>query len=159
MLEIIWAYVLVFILAAIPLFEAVYITPIAIVAGLSAIPVFVLAVLGNLLTVYPIIFFIEKIREWRKKRGKGDGKRSVRAKEVWNKYGLPGLSLFGPFIIGSHLTAFLSLLFGGQKKRVFVWMTISITGWSFVLGILAYFGVDWLNIENDFIEQIFNDAQ
>ncbi|MFC4403993.1 small multi-drug export protein [Gracilibacillus xinjiangensis] len=155
MLELLWAYVLVFILSAVPFFEAIIITPLAIVAGLSPVPVFILAVVGNLLTVYAVIVFIEKIRSWRKEKD-GEGKRASRAKQLWTKYGLPGLSLLGPFFVGSHLTAFLSLIFGGTKKRVTMWMTISISAWSLVLGILAYFGIDWFNMDNKFLEQIFN---
>ncbi|SER74189.1 Putative small multi-drug export protein [Gracilibacillus ureilyticus] len=154
MLDLVWAYVLVFVLSAVPFFEAIIITPVAIIAGIPAIPVFILAIVGNLLTVYLIILFIEKVRSWRKKKG-DNGKRSGRAKQLWNKYGLPGLSLLGPFFVGSHLTAFLSLIFGGTKKRVTLWLTISVTGWSLVFGILAYFGIDWLNVDNQFLEGIF----
>ncbi|SFL93318.1 Putative small multi-drug export protein [Gracilibacillus orientalis] len=157
-MELIWAYLLVFLLAAIPFVEAIYLTPIAVVAGLSPIPTFVLAVLGNLLTVYIVILFIDKMKQWRKKKNEESGKsekRQAKAERIWKKYGLPGLTIIGPFFIGSHLVAFLSLIFGGTKKKVTLWMTISIVGWSLLLTILAILGFEFMDVENPFIEQFF----
>lgn len=153
-MDYLWLYVLVFVLSAIPFFEAIAITPVAIFAGLSAVPVFLLAVVGNLLTIYPIIFFFEKIKAWRKKQGE-ESRRRARARALWNRYGMPGLALIGPFFIGSHLSAFLGLLFGGTRANVSLWMTVSIVGWCLLLGMLASLGVDWLNLENKLVEQIF----
>ncbi|MGN8647245.1 small multi-drug export protein [Gracilibacillus sp. HCP3S3_G5_1] len=159
-MEFIWAYILVFLLAALPFVEAIFLTPIAVVAGLSIVPTFILAVLGNLLTVYFVIVFINKIKQWRKKKNEEagkSGKRTARAEQLWKKYGLPGLTLIGPFLIGSHLSAFLSLVFGGTKKQVTIWITISVVGWSLLLGILAALGFEFMNVENPFIEQFFEE--
>lgn len=160
-LDLIWAYVLVFILAAVPFVEAIILTPIAILAGLPTVPVVLLAVIGNLLTVFIVIVFIDKIKQWRSKRkgeeeeGERSKKRTARAQKIWKKYGLPGMALIGPYLIGSHLAAFLALIFGGTKKSVTVWMTVSVVGWSVVFAVLAHVGFDFLNIENPFIEQFF----
>lgn len=154
-----WLYALVFLLAAVPLVESAVLTPIAIVAGLSWLPVILLAIAGNLLTVYLVIVFIEQIRSWRarKKGEKGEqtGKKTARAQRIWQRYGLPGMALIGPLIIGSHLTAFLSLIFGASKQSVTLWMTISIVGWSVLLGGLAMFGIDFLNMEDSYLERFF----
>ncbi|WP_240335342.1 small multi-drug export protein [Paraliobacillus sediminis] len=156
-MELLSMYILVFLLAAMPFVEAIILTPIATYAGLAFIPVLLLAILGNLLTVYIVIIFVDKIKAWREKNGKYDNKRSIRARKLWKKYGPPGLALLGPFFVGSHLSAFLSLAFGGSKKQVTIWITISVTAWSTFFGLLAYFGIDWLNIDNQFIEQIFDN--
>ncbi|MFD2656912.1 small multi-drug export protein [Gracilibacillus thailandensis] len=156
-MELIWAYILVFLLAAIPFVEAVYLTPIAVVAGLSPVPTFILAVLGNLITVYFVILFINKIKQWRRKKKQQSNKKATKAENIWKKYGLPGLTLIGPFLIGSHLSAFLCLVFGGTKRQVTVWMTISIVGWSLLLGILAALGFEFMNVENPFIERFFEE--
>ena len=71
MLDVVWGYILVFLLAAVPFFESAVVTPVAILAGLSAIPVFILAIGGNLITVYIVIVFIEKVKRWRKKEDDG----------------------------------------------------------------------------------------
>ncbi|MCY7593458.1 DNA-binding protein, partial [Bacillus altitudinis] len=49
---------------------------------------------------------------------------------VWERYGLPGLALIGPFIIGSHLAAFMCMSFGTKRKQVTVWMTVSLIMWT-----------------------------
>lgn len=145
--SLLWAYILVFIFAAVPFFEAFAVIPIAIIAGLSSIPVIILGLAGNILTVLLLILFIDRIKEWRKKRKSGDeqkpeSKRSMRAKKIWKKYGLPGLAFIGPLFVGSHLTAFMSLSFGGTKKTTIFWMVASITTWSITFAILIHFGID-----------------
>ncbi|WP_051541277.1 small multi-drug export protein [Caldalkalibacillus mannanilyticus] len=169
LIDFLWAYILVFVLAAIPFFEVATIIPIAILAGLQTGLVLLFALLGNLLTVVLVIIFVDKIKQWREKRARkkmkeespqqmieGEGgeegqteavdlesKRSKRARSVWKKYGLPGLALLGPLLIGSHLAAFLSLVFGGSKKATTYWMTGSLVLWSLLLAIFTHFGFDY----------------
>ncbi|MBO1912279.1 hypothetical protein J4G37_46725, partial [Microvirga sp. 3-52] len=58
------------------------------------------------------------------------------------KYGMPGVALLGPIVIGTHIAAFIGLLFGANKKNATVWMTISIALWSLVFGIATALGFD-----------------
>ncbi|MBD8069830.1 small multi-drug export protein [Bacillus sp. PS06] len=147
-LEYLWAYVLVFILAAVPFFEGYGVVALAMIAGLSPIAAILIAIAGNVATVLLLIVFVEKIKAWRRKRKGGEekepGKRMVRAQNLWNKYGLPGLALIGPLVVGSHITAFVSLTLGGTKQKVAVWMTASIVIWCIVFAVLVHFGVDFL---------------
>lgn len=142
----IWTYTLIFLLAAIPFFEIMVIVPIAIVGGLPSAPVMIVAFLGNLLTIILLVLFIDKIKQWRqskKDQGKSNSKRQKRAKNIWTKYGLPGLTFIGPFFVGSHLSALLAITFGGEKKRTLYWMTSSLLCWTLVLGISAQYGFDF----------------
>lgn len=147
-IDTIWPYLLVFVLAAVPFLEAFTVIPLAMIAGLSTLPVIIIALIGNIATVLLLIIFIEKIKEWRKKRKKDEekeeGKRAKRAKRLWSKYGLPGLALIGPFFVGSHLTTFMCLTLGGAKMRTAYWMMISIIFWAFLMTVLVYFGIDFL---------------
>ncbi|MDX5474531.1 MAG: small multi-drug export protein [Bacillaceae bacterium] len=164
LLEWIWPYILVFVLAAVPFFEGYGVIALAIFAGLPVIPVVIIGIIGNVLTVLLLIIFINKFKEWRKKR-KGDeevkepSKRTLRAQKLWKKYGLPGLAFIGPLIVGSHLAAFMSLTFGGTKKSTSIWMIASITVWGIVFAILIHFGVDLFGYENRgyFRDMIEND--
>lgn len=151
--ELFWLYSLVLLLAAVPFLEGPVIAPIALLAGLSFWPVLILAVVGNLLTVYLLIIFINKVKEWRAKKNKKI-KRESRAKNIWEKYGLPGLALVGPFFVGSHVTAFSSLVLGGNKKKVAFWMSISITGWSLILCVLVYYGFSDVYENSPFVDRI-----
>jgi uncharacterized membrane protein len=157
-----WAYILVFVLAATPFFEAIAIVPIAVLGGLSIIPVILLALIGNLLTVYMVIIYVDRIKKWRKKK-KGEkvekkNKRKERAEKIWKKYGLPGLAIIGPFFVGSHLTALMSITLGGTKKGVAAWISASLVVWCIALAILAHLGFDFFNSsDRGFLNNLFND--
>src|SRR5690625_1745617 len=106
------------------------IVPIAIIGGMPAVPVIIIAFLGNLLTITLLIVFIDTIRNWRKNKKaneeKSESKSHKRANKIWGKYGLPGLAFIGPFFIGTHLTALLAVTFGGTRSKILVLMTASI---------------------------------
>ncbi|MCT2537849.1 small multi-drug export protein [Aquibacillus koreensis] len=159
-MKLFWGYVLVFILSAVPFFEGYGVIPIAIVAGLGVVPVVLLGLIGNILTVILVIIFIDQINNWRKKRKKEkeqkESKRSTRAEKIWKKYGLPGLAMLGPLVVGSHLTAIASMTFGGTKKKTFLWVSSSIAVWSIVFTILISFGIDILNFEDRGLINYFN---
>lgn len=151
--EFLWAYALVFLFAAIPFFEAIVVIPIGILAGLSSIPVMILALLGNMLTVLLVVILASKIKHWKKTRQnendkysqtQAQSKRSLRAKHLWKKYGLPGLTIIGTMLLGSHLTAFMSISLGGTKKSAIIWMTISLVIWSIVVALLAHLGAGFI---------------
>ena len=115
-----------------------------LVQGLNPILVGGFAFLGNLTTVYLLIIFIEKYQEWRKKRKRKQRKRNKRAYEIWNKYGLPGLAITAPILIGTHIAAIIAIALGARKIQTLIWMTISLGLWTLVFTVASYFGVEWL---------------
>ncbi|WNF38688.1 small multi-drug export protein [Bacillaceae bacterium IKA-2] len=139
-----WEYILVFLIAAIPVVEIAVVIPVALVKGLNPILVGIFAFLGNLATVYLLIVFFEKYQLWREKRRRKPKKRSKRAVEIWNKYGLPGLSISAPILIGSHIAVIIALAFGAKKILTIFWMTISLGLWAIAFTIGSYYGVEWL---------------
>ncbi|MFP7298302.1 small multi-drug export protein [Neobacillus niacini] len=158
-MKVIGGYVLVFVLAALPFFEGYAVIPLATIAGLQVVPVFLIGIGGNILTVFLLIKFVEQFQNWRRKRKNTDEhketKRTKRAFHLWKKYGLPGLAMFGPLLVGSHLTALASMSFGGAKKSTFLWISVSIIIWSIVFTVLLYFGIDFLGLENRGILNFF----
>lgn len=148
------AYLIIFLLGATPFFEVVGVIPIGVAAGLPAFPVAILAFAGNILTIWLLILMMDHVKKWmearREKKGKDiPEKRQKRAANLWKKYGLPGLAILSPFLIGSHLGAILAMGFGGTKKRITLWMTLSITGWTLIMGIASYYGIDFLYQKTD----------
>ncbi len=142
-------YAVVFLLAATPFLEVVSVIPIGIAAGLPAVSVTIVALLGNLATIWLLILLLEKFQNWRNKRreSKGQpatGKRQQRAAHIWQKFGLPGLALISPFLIGSHLGTILAMGFGASKRNVGIWMTASVAAWSILAAILTHYGLDLL---------------
>ncbi|WP_270180757.1 small multi-drug export protein [Alkalihalobacillus sp. CinArs1] len=154
------SYLLVFILAAVPLFELVAVIPLAIIGGLSPIPTAILALLGNALTVVLLIVFVDKVKSWMGKRkqkrmregtqdesieangeGMEESKKGKRAKMLFDKYGLPGLTLIGPFFVGSHISAFMGMSFGSNRRKVTSWMMISLVFWTAVMAVGTSYGV------------------
>ena len=109
-------YLLVFIGAAIPWFEIALVIPLGIVRGLSPFWVMLLAFVGNVSTVIPLVIGFEKMKVWYEKRQeKGEkepSKRSERAKKVLSKYGLPGLAFVGPIFI------YRNDIWGGKKLGI-----------------------------------------
>ncbi|MEK5069386.1 small multi-drug export protein [Sporosarcina sp. FSL K6-1508] len=140
-------YFLVFLGAAIPWLEIALVIPVGILRGLSPFWVMTLAFVGNMLTVLILIIAFQKVKEWmearKKKDGTGESKRTERGKRIWNKYGMPGLALLGPILIGTHIAAFIGLLFGASKVNTTIWMTISIALWTLVFGIATAMGFDF----------------
>lgn len=139
-------YILVFLGAAFPWLEIALVIPLGIIGGLSPVWVMLLAFTGNILTVLVVIIGFEKVKKWidsRKSRdGKEESKRTERGKRIWNKYGMPGVALLGPVLIGTHIAAFIGLLFGANKKNATIWMTISIALWTLIFGIATVMGFD-----------------
>ena len=143
----IYEYILVFLGAAIPWFEIALVIPLGIVWGLSPFWVMMLAFIGNMVTVLALIIGFDRFKVWYNKRqeakGKTTNKKSERAKQIWNRYGLPGLAMLGPILIGTHIAAFIGMTLGATKKNTTVWLTISIAAWTLVFGILTALGFDF----------------
>lgn len=142
-----YEYLMVFVGAAVPWLEIALVIPLGIVWGLSPFWVIVTAFVGNMLTVLALIVGFEKFRVWYAKRqeakGKAPSKKSERAKKIMNKYGLPGLALLGPILIGTHIAAFIGMTLGATKRNTTVWLTASIALWSLVFGIATALGFDF----------------
>ncbi|MEK4566312.1 small multi-drug export protein [Alkalihalobacillus sp. FSL R5-0424] len=147
------AYLIVFLLAATPFFEAPAIIPVGYVAGLDPYLTSIIAFIGNILTVLLVIVFVEAIQGWREKRRIKKSKpektkKSERAQRVFNKYGLPGLCLIGP-TVGSHLTAIIAMSLSGSKIKTAIWMTISLVVWCVGMALFTHYGFSRLFENND----------
>ncbi|MGE6631089.1 small multi-drug export protein [Bacillus sp. NPDC077027] len=161
-MDMLWGYVLVFVLAALPLFEVIGVVPLAIISGLHPVTSAIIGFLGNFLTIILLIVLVDRIKAWRQKRRQqmddsGENKKQERAKKIWGKYGLPGLALIGPFIIGSHLAALMCMGFGTKKKLVASWMTVSLIMWTALAAGLTsagfqYFAPDSNGLFGDFFK-------
>ena len=140
-------YFLVFLGAAIPWVEIMIVIPLGIIRGLSPVWVMLLSFAGNMITVLLLIAGFKQIKEWNdrrnKKKGKSESKRQQRGEQIMNTYGLPVLALAGPVLIGTHIAAFIGLVFGARKMNTAIWSAISIALWCLVFGILTAMGFDF----------------
>lgn len=139
-------YLIIFILAAIPMLEIAAIIPVGIIGGLPAIPVMVTAFVGNLITIILLILFLDKIRSWRRKKKvhtEKEARKHKRAQTIWSKYGLFGLTFIGPFFVGSHLSALLAITFGSARRSTLIYMTASLFTWTVIIGAASHYGFDY----------------
>jgi len=145
-----WAYVLVFLAAAIPVIEVLVVVPAGILAGLAPVPVLLLALAGNLSTVVLVILAGDRMAAWwRARRATRSGgertvterPRMVRARHLAQRWGVPGLGLLAPLTTGSHLASVAALATGAGQRRVLAWMTIGLVLWSVVVAVATTLGV------------------
>ncbi|RXZ77575.1 hypothetical protein EBB07_30135 [Paenibacillaceae bacterium] len=134
----------IFVLSLIPFFESYGAIPLGIIIlGFPAIPVILTAAVGNWVSVMAFIWIISKLRSKvvKNKINKEPSKRAIKARQYFEKYGVPGVSLAG-ILLAFHLSAGIALAAGAKKSYVSLWITISIAVWSVVIGGLLMLGVE-----------------
>ncbi|WP_026696124.1 small multi-drug export protein [Peribacillus kribbensis] len=146
-----WQYVVLFIFSAAPWVDVSLMVPLGILWGLPPIPVSIVVFLGNFLLIILLGIFFKRISAWRKSRMELKGsskmfKQETRSRKIWEKYGIPGLALLAPVIIGTDIAAILALSFGSSKLRVVVWMTISLGIWTVIFAIGSVYGFSFLHV-------------
>jgi uncharacterized SAM-binding protein YcdF (DUF218 family) len=143
-------YALVFVFAAIPIVEILVVVPIAIGLGLNPVLTAAFAFAGNVGSVYALILTYRRLLEWWAARrgddGAESGDRYARARQLWDRYGLPGVSLGGPILTGVHIAAFVALLAGSPGRAVAAWMTMSIAVWTVALTAASVAGLSLLGL-------------
>jgi uncharacterized membrane protein len=147
-----WSYLLVFAAAATPFVEILVVIPAGIVAGLHPVPVTILALAGNLLTVAGAILLGDRFLRWWRARRTARGhvrephrRRSAeRARRIVRRSGLPVLGLLAPITTGSHAAAFAALAIGDTRRRVLAWMAVGLVAWATATATVAAVGVDVL---------------
>lgn len=147
----IWQYVVLFLLGAAPWMDVSIIVPLGVLWGLSPVGVGLTAFIGNFLLIVLLGLFFKQIAEWRTARRQKKGimsptKRETRSREIWDKYGIPGLALLAPILVGTDIAAILALTFGSSKIVVVGWMTVSLALWTIVFVVASMYGFSFLNI-------------
>ena len=147
-------YITIFVLAAVPWIEILVVIPFGIAIGLNPILVGILSFLGNAFPIYLIVVGYKRFQEWwAARRGKAfvnpadeswSTGRRARAMQIMQKYGVPGLSLASPLLIGAHLGAILTLIVGAPKRQIIGWMFFSLAIWTIGITIVSFFGIGWL---------------
>ncbi|MGY6500272.1 MAG: small multi-drug export protein [Acidimicrobiales bacterium] len=144
-------YVLVFLGAAVPLLEMVLVIPAGIAAGLSPVPVGIVAFAGNLSTVVAVIYGLDEVLRRRARRSgrraRRPERRSVmRARRLVERVGVPGLALVAPVTTGAHIAAAVALGLGGSRRSVTVWMSVGLAVWAVVAVVVSVAGVSFIGI-------------
>ncbi|GAB3052831.1 hypothetical protein [Sediminivirga luteola] len=139
-----WLQMLVIAFAgAIPFVESYFGSMIGVLAGLPiwlAVPA---AVIGNWLCMFGLVTFGAGVqRRMAARSQKEPTKRRERFMRMFDRFGVPGVSLLGQSILPSQITSMLMVGIGASKSRVILWQTISIILWGVLFGVLALLGVN-----------------
>lgn len=151
----------VLIAAAIPWLEVLLVVPAGIIAGLPPAPTAVVAAVGNIATLVPLVLGGERLRAWWRARrhrravaadgppggavdGPAPSARSGRATRLFDRYGLPGLAALGPLLTGIHVAAVVALAAGAQRRPTVVWLSAGVIVWSAIAAGATVLGIDAL---------------
>ncbi|ANY71286.1 small multi-drug export protein [Paenibacillus ihbetae] len=141
-IPILYQFISIFIISLIPFLEAHVAVPVGVLLKLPFVPIALLAVAGNWLSVMFVILF----SSWIKSKftdPNGDSfvhRRFQKGRLYFNRFGVPGLSLAGPIIGANHIGALICTMAAANKKNIIIWQTVSILLWAVGSGLLIYYG-------------------
>jgi membrane protein YqaA with SNARE-associated domain len=134
--------VVIYLLALTGIIKAV---PMGFVLQAPPIMIGVMTLLGGFTSVIFLFFFGYRFKKiiLRGMGRRGLEKKRKRGTELLEKYGVAGLGLFGPILIGSSVTIILGILVSDERRRVLLWSLIGITLWTTVLSFTAAVGLEF----------------
>ncbi len=134
-------YLSVFLIGILELWGAV---PAGLALKLNPFYVALFSAAGAATSAFLVLIVGEPLRKWILKFKKTNfEKENGKLKSVWDKYGIPGLCLIAPFLLGAHLGAAIGITLGGKKSVIAVWMTISCIVWAGIFTFLGTMGVSF----------------
>nr|WP_028464015.1 hypothetical protein [Nesterenkonia alba] len=123
-------------LSAIPFLESYTGGLLGVLIGMPFWAALASAVAGNTISVAVLVYGAHGIRSAVLKRQEPkeysprQQARRDKAKRLLDKFGVPGVSILGPFALPSQFTAPLMVSFGASRHWVMLWMFISIILWG-----------------------------
>ena len=135
-------YIGIFLAGAIPWFEAIGVVPGGIVIGLDPILTVLFAAAGNLITIAAFAYGGAKIRSWVVARREAKGKqpksdRWTKAQRAFEKYGVYGMAILGPLVIGTQFAAAASVAAGVRPAKVTLLVSAAMVLWAIVIAFLT----------------------
>lgn len=121
-----WDYILVYILA---LLAGGWAVSAGVTFGLNPVGVYVAAVLGSLTFGAVVLFGGGPIRDRLMAQSEAasrlESQAEDRAGPLIQRWGMRGLALIGPTVLGPSITLTAALLFGFERRRFAMWYTAS----------------------------------
>jgi uncharacterized membrane protein len=128
----------VFLGGAIPWIEAISAVPAGILFGLDPILTVVFAVAGNIITITIFAYGGMSLRAWLRRRRVAKGKepespKFKKAKVAYEKYGIYGMAILDPILIGSPFSAAVSAAAGVKPLKVTLILSVAMMIWASVI--------------------------
>ncbi|PKI91219.1 hypothetical protein CW368_08160 [Actinomycetales bacterium SN12] len=140
-----WAGVM--LAAAIPFIESYFGTLIGAIAGVP-LPIAVLAaVVGNVISMLVFVFLADAARRKVLARRGADAEaaapspRRQKVKRMFDRFGVPGVSLLGQTVLPSQITSGMMVSFGANRNAVILWQVISIIIWAIIFALIGQAGI------------------
>lgn len=147
----------VMLISAIPFVDSYFGSVVGVLIGLPPAVAIGVAVIGNVISMLGFVFAAHGVRTKvvagraaaattgaGGSAGSLDDSSSPRREKVrraFDKYGVAGVSLLGPFILPSQFTSAAMVSFGANRNAVIAWQIVSIVIWGVVFGVAASLGV------------------
>jgi hypothetical protein len=142
----------VFLAGAIPWFEAIAVVPAGILFGLDPVLTVVFASAGNIITIALFAYGGNAIRSWiirgRVAKGKtSESPKLVKAQQAFDKYGIYGMAVLGPILIGTQFAAAASVAAGVKPLKVTSLISASMVIWAVAIAwIVVSLGISIVDI-------------
>ena len=124
--------VTVFGLGAVELWAAI---PAGFALGLHPMATGIVSAVGAITSGLAVALLGDRARAWLVARHgvppDGGGHGTIR--RIWDRYGVVGLGLLAPLLVGAPLGTALGLLLGAPVRRLLLWVSVGIVLWSALL--------------------------
>jgi hypothetical protein len=142
----------VFLAGAIPWFEAIAVVPAGILFGLDPVLTVISAAAGNIITIAVFAYGGGALRKWIVARRVAKGKEAespqfVKAQQAFDKYGIYGMAVLGPILIGTQFAAAASVAAGVKPLKTTVLISSAMVIWAVAIAwVMVAFGVSVLGV-------------
>ncbi len=132
--------VTVFGLGALELWAAI---PAGLALGLHPITTGIVSALGALTSGLVVALIGDRARAWLVARHgiPRDGRGHGTIRRVWERFGVVGLGLLAPLLVGAPLGTALGVAIGAPVRRLLLWVSVGIVLWSALLSAAAVLGL------------------
>ncbi|MDR5711557.1 hypothetical protein [Nesterenkonia flava] len=136
-------------ISAVPFIESYSGPFIGMVVGMPWWAALLCGVLGNAAAVAVLVYGAHSLRSARTKNAapkdltEKQTARRAKIKKYFDRFGVPGVAILGPFALPSQFTAPLMVSFGANRHLVMLWMAVSIVLWG-LLSVALGFGFLYL---------------
>lgn len=130
----------VFGLGAVELWAAI---PTGLALQLHPLVTGIVAAIGAILGMLVVLMLGERIRTWlvQQHNGKSEDKKKGRIHHIWARYGVAGLGLLAPLLVGAPLGVILGIALGAPLSRLLFWMSLGIVLCSAALTLAGSLGL------------------
>ena len=131
-------------ISAIPFVESYFGAAIGVLVGIHPVVAIAAAVAGNIISMLGFVLAADATRQRvldRRAAPAEASPRRQRLKRMFDRFGVPGVSLLGQALLPSQITSGMMVSFGASRNAVIFWQIISIILWGVLFGALGLGGV------------------